>query len=70
MQTVPNPSKYFVTQWHKDEFAGMSYSFIASGASGETYDVLAECIDEKIFFAGEVSTLRFSRISNFVFGEQ
>ncbi|XP_030830284.1 lysine-specific histone demethylase 1B [Strongylocentrotus purpuratus] len=58
-QTVPNPSKYFVTQWHKDEFAGMSYSFIASGASGETYDVLAECIDEKIFFAGEATNRSF-----------
>nr|XP_054755577.1 lysine-specific histone demethylase 2-like [Lytechinus pictus] len=58
-QTVPNPTKYFVTQWHKDEFAGMSYSFVASGSSGETYDILADCVDDKIFFAGEATNRSF-----------
>ncbi|KAG9479200.1 hypothetical protein GDO78_012724 [Eleutherodactylus coqui] len=53
-QDVPNPMKYFVTHWSKDPWAQMAYSFVKTGGSGEAYDILAEDIQGKIFFAGEV----------------
>ena len=53
-QTVPDPESYFVTRWGQDQFAGMSYSYIPVGCSGQLYDELARDIDEKVYFAGEV----------------
>ncbi|XP_072175827.1 lysine-specific histone demethylase 2-like [Diadema setosum] len=58
-ETVPEPTRYFVTQWHKDEFARMSYSFIAAGASGDTYDIIADSVNEKLYFAGEATNRNF-----------
>ncbi|CAJ0948174.1 unnamed protein product [Ranitomeya imitator] len=56
-QDVPSPVKYFVTRWSKDPWAQMAYSFVKTGGSGEAYDILAEDIQGKIFFAGEVYTI-------------
>ncbi|XP_066435506.1 lysine-specific histone demethylase 2 [Eleutherodactylus coqui] len=58
-QDVPNPMKYFVTHWSKDPWAQMAYSFVKTGGSGEAYDILAEDIQGKIFFAGEATNRHF-----------
>lgn len=55
LQDVPDPVKYFVTRWCKDKWSQMSYSFVKTGGSGEAYDIIAEDVQGKIFFAGEVS---------------
>ncbi|NWQ66414.1 KDM1B demethylase, partial [Neopipo cinnamomea] len=54
-QEVPDPVKFFVTRWSNDPWLQMAYSFVKTGGSGEAYDIIAEDIHGKIFFAGEVS---------------
>ncbi len=51
---VPSPVGHVVSRWGADPFAQMSYSYAAVGSSGEDYDVMAEDIESRIFFAGEV----------------
>uniref|UniRef100_A0A8C6PSP2 Lysine demethylase 1B n=1 Tax=Nothobranchius furzeri TaxID=105023 RepID=A0A8C6PSP2_NOTFU len=58
-QEVPEPSSYFVTHWNKDPWSQMSYSFVKTGGSGEAYDVLAEDVQGKVFFAGEATNRHF-----------
>ncbi|XP_056377226.1 lysine-specific histone demethylase 2 isoform X2 [Hyla sarda] len=58
-QDVPSPVKYFVTRWSKDPWAQMAYSFVETGGSGEAYDILAEDIQGKVFFAGEATNRHF-----------
>ncbi|XP_075069226.1 lysine-specific histone demethylase 2 [Mixophyes fleayi] len=58
-QEVPLPVKYFVTRWAKDPWAQMAYSFVKTRGSGEAYDILAEDIQGKIFFAGEATNRHF-----------
>ncbi|KAG7273586.1 hypothetical protein CRUP_019832 [Coryphaenoides rupestris] len=55
-QEVPEPVNYFVTQWSKDVWSQMSYSFVKTGGSGEAYDIIAEDVQGKLFFAGETVT--------------
>jgi monoamine oxidase len=64
-ETVPEPLSHVVTRWKSNEFARGSYSSLAPGSHGSTYDVLAAPIYKKgdesdvslpvLFFAGEAS---------------
>ena len=50
---VPDPVSCTVSRWSSDPYARGSYSYVAVGASGEDYDVLARPILRRILFAGE-----------------
>uniref|UniRef100_A0A8D3CGY0 [histone-H3]-N(6),N(6)-dimethyl-L-lysine(4) FAD-dependent demethylase n=1 Tax=Scophthalmus maximus TaxID=52904 RepID=A0A8D3CGY0_SCOMX len=58
-QDVPEPLHFFVTHWSKDVWSQMSYSFVKTGGSGEAYDILAEDVQGKVFFAGEATNRHF-----------
>ena len=52
--TVPEPDSYILTHWGRDGNALMSYSYVATGSSGEDYEALSRDEDGRLFFAGEV----------------
>uniref|UniRef100_W5LIC7 [histone-H3]-N(6),N(6)-dimethyl-L-lysine(4) FAD-dependent demethylase n=1 Tax=Astyanax mexicanus TaxID=7994 RepID=W5LIC7_ASTMX len=58
-QEVPDPLKFFMTHWSKDVWSQMSYSFVKTGGSGEAYDIIAEDVQGKVFFAGEATNRHF-----------
>uniref|UniRef100_A0A3Q3EG92 Amine oxidase domain-containing protein n=2 Tax=Kryptolebias marmoratus TaxID=37003 RepID=A0A3Q3EG92_KRYMA len=58
-QEVPEPLSFFVTRWSRDVWSQMSYSFVKTGGSGEAYDILAEDVHGKVFFAGEATNRHF-----------
>lgn len=53
--TVPDPIQSVCTRWGSDPLCSGSYSHIRVGSSGADYDILAESIDERVFFAGEAT---------------
>ena len=53
-ENIPAPLGSRVSRWGSDPFAQMSYSYAAVGSGGEDYDAMAEDIEGRIFFAGEV----------------
>lgn len=60
-EKVPNPIYSDVSRWSSDPYAGMSYSFVAVGGSGNDYDLLAKPVtlnpisSPLLFFAGEAT---------------
>ncbi|KAF6134077.1 hypothetical protein GIB67_005087 [Kingdonia uniflora] len=57
---VPNPVQVVCTRWGKDKFTYGSYSYVAVGASGDDYDLLAESVgDGRVFFAGEATNRQY-----------
>ncbi|XP_073678158.1 lysine-specific histone demethylase 2 [Garra rufa] len=58
-QDVPDPVRFFVTRWSRDPWSQMSYSFVKTGGSGEAYDIIAEDVQGKLFFAGEATNRHF-----------
>lgn len=57
---VPDPVQVICTRWGADQFAYGSYSYVAVGASGDDYDILAESVgDGRVFFAGEATNRRY-----------
>ncbi|XP_064596763.1 LOW QUALITY PROTEIN: lysine-specific histone demethylase 1B-like [Liolophura sinensis] len=55
-EEVPDPEKYFVTRWRDDRYAHMAYSFLPVGVDGSAYDVMAEEVNGKVYFAGEATS--------------
>jgi monoamine oxidase len=54
--SIPNPTDILVTKWHSDPFARGSYSFRALGASLADHEILAEDVEQRLFFAGEATS--------------
>jgi monoamine oxidase len=53
-QTI-DPVAWHVTRWASDPLAGGSYSYLRVGASPDDYDILAEPVGDRLFFAGEAT---------------
>ncbi|KAL6531688.1 Lysine-specific histone demethylase 1 1 [Orobanche minor] len=56
---VPDPVQAVCTRWGQDQFSYGSYSYVAIGASGDDYDILAENVSDRVFFAGEATNRQY-----------
>ncbi|KAM3287642.1 lysine-specific histone demethylase 1 1 [Capsicum chacoense] len=56
---VPDPLQAVCTRWGQDQFSYGSYSYVAIGASGDDYDILAESVGDRVFFAGEATNKQY-----------
>jgi monoamine oxidase len=54
-RAVPEPEAILRTSWATDPFSFGSYSYIPLGATIESFDALAEPIENRILFAGEAT---------------
>ena len=54
-EVVPEPCASAVTNWGGDCYSRGAYSYVALGASGEDYDILARPVENCLFFAGEAT---------------
>lgn len=52
-ENIPDPLQYRITRWAADPFSSGAYSFLAVGASPTDYDMLAQPVGKRLFFAGE-----------------
>ncbi|XP_047337437.1 lysine-specific histone demethylase 1 homolog 2 [Impatiens glandulifera] len=52
---VPNPIQTICTRWGSDNFSFGSYSHVSVKSSGSDYDIMAESVDDRLFFAGEAT---------------
>lgn len=50
---APDPSTLLRTRWNSDPFAFGAYSFATNGSRTSDFDLLAQPIGNKVFFAGE-----------------
>ena len=57
--TVPDPTGWIVTRWRRDPFALGSYSHLAAGATPADRETLARPIDDRLFLAGEATSVDF-----------
>ncbi|XP_050218189.1 lysine-specific histone demethylase 1 homolog 2 [Mercurialis annua] len=56
---VPDPVQTICTKWGSDPFSYGSYSHVRVQSSGSDYDLLAETVGERLFFAGEATTRQY-----------
>ncbi|KAK9868387.1 hypothetical protein WJX84_004093 [Apatococcus fuscideae] len=57
---VPSPLQACCTRWNQDPMAYGSYSSVAVGSlGGEDYDIMAESLGSRVFFAGEATTRKY-----------
>ncbi|KAL3503265.1 hypothetical protein ACH5RR_037714 [Cinchona calisaya] len=52
---VPNPIQSICTRWGSDPFSYGSYSHVRVQSSGSDYDILAENVGGRLYFAGEAT---------------
>lgn len=52
---IPSPTSYIITRWESDPYSRGSYTYPRVGSSLEDYKVLAESIQNRVFFAGEAT---------------
>ncbi|KAL2472633.1 Lysine-specific histone demethylase 1-like protein 2 [Forsythia ovata] len=52
---VPNPLQSICTRWGTDPFSYGSYSHVRVKSSGNDYDILAESVGSRLYFAGEAT---------------
>ena len=56
---IPNPTSMLRTKWSSNIYSYGSYSFATNGTLSDDFEVFEEPINNKIFFAGEHTTLDY-----------
>ncbi|XWS09939.1 hypothetical protein CRYUN_Cryun39dG0032800 [Craigia yunnanensis] len=56
---VPDPIQTICTRWGNDPLSYGSYSHVRVQSSGCDYDILAESVGNRLFFAGEATTRQY-----------
>ncbi|GAB4849553.1 Lysine-specific histone demethylase 1 2 [Ancistrocladus abbreviatus] len=56
---VPDPIQSICTRWGSDPLSYGSYSHVRVLSSGSDYDILAESVGERLFFAGEATNRKY-----------
>ncbi|KAK9674438.1 hypothetical protein RND81_12G232500 [Saponaria officinalis] len=56
---VPDPIQTACTRWGSDPLSYGSYSHIRVGSTGVDYDILAENVGNRLFFAGEATSRKY-----------
>lgn len=56
-KSIPEPSAYVITRWNKDPYSLGSYSHLPTGVSSDNYKIIAKPIKNRLFFAGEATSL-------------
>ncbi|KAJ0976059.1 hypothetical protein J5N97_018024 [Dioscorea zingiberensis] len=56
---VPDPIQTICTRWGSDPLCRGSYSHVRVGSSGNDYDILAENVSGRLFFAGEATSRQY-----------
>ncbi|WJX64199.1 Lysine-specific histone demethylase 1 2 [Trifolium repens] len=57
--TVPDPIQSICTRWGSDPLSYGSYSHVSVHSSGQDYDILAENVGNRLFFAGEATCRQY-----------
>ncbi|KAG7953680.1 hypothetical protein I3843_12G121500 [Carya illinoinensis] len=56
---VPNPIQTICSRWGSDPLSYGSYSHVRVRSSGSDYDILAESLGNRLFFAGEATNRQY-----------
>lgn len=58
-QHIPEPENLIITRWSQDPFTFGSYSYIPVGGDSSDRDLLAEPVNQRLFFAGEATSRKY-----------
>lgn len=56
---IPKYKDYLRTNWSRDPFSYMCYTYVAAGSSPQDCDNISKNVDEKLWFAGEHTHFEF-----------